>query len=170
MWSLIYLEYVRCVCVWVKFYLRQNKGCSPGDSTLDSSEKLPQRGSGGSSIYMFLVKEEFTAIKSLLYKRFSACHEELMSSRRDLVLSWTCGDARIQIMKSVPENIYLAKDLFYQFSWSTKCLSLHPELLSGHIQGQQLQEHRIQSAENVEADGKCPWQCQFVVDRFSKWS
>ena len=103
------------VCVWVKFYLRQNKGCSPGDSTLDSSEKLLQRGSGGSSIYMFLVKEEFTTIKSLLYKRFSACHEELMSSRRDLVLSWTCGDARIQIMKSVPENIYLAKDLFYRF-------------------------------------------------------
>ena len=68
-------------------------------------------------------------------------------------------------MKSVPENIYLPKDLSYQFSWSTECLSLHPELPSGHIQGQQLQEHRIQSAEIVEADGKCPWQCQSVVDR-----
>ena len=33
---------------------------------------------------------------------------------------------------------YLSKDLFHQFPWSTECLILHPELLSGHIEGQQL--------------------------------
>ena len=47
------------------------------DSTSDSA--LFQRGRGGRSIYQILVKEEFNAIKSLLYKRFSAIREELMS-------------------------------------------------------------------------------------------
>ena len=59
----------------------QNEDCSPGDGTSDSSEKLLQRDSGGRSIYMILVKgSEFNAIKHSLYKRFSAGHEELMSS------------------------------------------------------------------------------------------
>ena len=57
----------------------QNEDWSPGDSTSDSSERLPQRGSGGRSIYKILVKEEFNAIKCLLYKRFSARHKELMT-------------------------------------------------------------------------------------------
>ena len=43
-------------------------------------EKLFQRGNGGRSIYMILVKGEFSAIKHLFYKSFSASHEELMSS------------------------------------------------------------------------------------------
>ena len=33
-----------------------------------------------------------------------------------------CKDARI--MKSVPENISLSKDLFYQFPWSTESFPL----------------------------------------------
>ena len=33
----------------------------------------------GGSIYMILVKEEFSAIKCLFYKRFSINHEELIS-------------------------------------------------------------------------------------------
>ena len=33
----------------------------------------------GRSIYMILVKGEFSAIKCLFYKRFSISHEELMS-------------------------------------------------------------------------------------------
>ena len=43
------------------------------------TERLLHRGSGGRSIYKILVKGEFSAIKCLLYKRFSASHEELMS-------------------------------------------------------------------------------------------
>ena len=56
-----------------------HEGCSLGDSTSDSSKRLLQRGSGERSIYKILVKGEFSAIKHLLYKRFSASHEELMS-------------------------------------------------------------------------------------------
>ena len=44
-------------------------------------------------------------------------------------------------MKSVSENIYLSKDLFPQFPWSTECLALHPEF-SRSVKGQQLQQHR----------------------------
>ena len=50
-----------------------------------------------------------------------------------------CKDARI--MKSVPENISLSKDLFYQFPWSTESFPLHPEFLSGSAEGQKLQQH-----------------------------
>ena len=62
-------------------------------------------------------------------------------------------------MKSVPENIYR---LVPQFPWSTECLTLHPELPSGHIEGQQLQQHRIQSLHWKVANA--PGKCQFVVD------
>ena len=61
-----------------------------------------------------------------------------------------CKDARI--MKSVPENISLSKDLFYQFSWHTKCLILHPELPSGRAEGQQLEQHRSQSLQRQMAN------------------
>ena len=50
------------------------------------AEKLPQIGSKRSSMYMILVKGEFSAIQCLLYKRFSASHEEVMSPWWDLVL------------------------------------------------------------------------------------
>ena len=49
-----------------------------------------------------------------------------------------CKDARI--MKSVPENISLSKDLFYQFPWSTESFTVHPEFLSGSAEGQKLQQ------------------------------
>ena len=60
-------------------------------------------------------------------------------------------------MKSVPENTQLSKDPFHQFSWHTKSLILHPELPSGQVEGQQLQQHRIQSPQRQMADalGKC---------------
>ena len=57
--------------VRAKFYLRQNKDCSRGYRSSDSSEKLLQRGSRGKSIFKILVKGEFNAIKCLLCKRFS---------------------------------------------------------------------------------------------------
>ena len=54
----------------------------------------------------------------------------------------------------------------HQFLWSTECLTLHPEFLSGSIKSQQLQQHRqmanilvVQSLENTL--GKY----QFLADR-----
>ena len=47
---------------------------------------------------------------------------------------------------------YLSEDLFHQFSWSTECLPLHPEPLSGHVKGQQLQQHRMQSTQRKLAN------------------
>ena len=41
---------------------------------------LLQTRSGGRSIYKILVKGEFSAIKRLLYKRFSTSYEDLTSS------------------------------------------------------------------------------------------
>ena len=70
------------VRVKVKFYLGQNEDCSLRDSISDSSEKLLQRGSGGRSIYMILVKGKFNSVKHL----FSANYEELMFIWRELVL------------------------------------------------------------------------------------
>ena len=67
----------------VSFIWGQNEDCSLGDSTSERSEKLLQ--GGGRSIYI-LVKEEFSAITCLVYKRFYASEEELMSPGRDLVL------------------------------------------------------------------------------------
>ena len=75
-WSLVFknmLTKKRCTTweLWVKFYLGQNKDDSPGDSTSVSSERLLQRGSGGRrSLYIILVKGEFSAVKCLLYKVF----------------------------------------------------------------------------------------------------
>ena len=70
-------------------------------------------------------------------------------------------------MKSVPENIWVSKDLFYQLRWNTECLIFYPEIPSG--KGQQLQQHRqmanalvaVQSLAN--AIGKC----QFVADKIN---
>ena len=59
--------------------MKQNEDYNPGDRT-SNTEKLPQRGSGGRSISKIFEKMEFSAVKGLLYKRFSAIYEELMSS------------------------------------------------------------------------------------------
>ena len=50
----------------------------------------------GEGQYMIFMKGEFSAIRHLLYKRFSASHLELMSSWRDLVLFWMWGEAKIR--------------------------------------------------------------------------
>ena len=62
----------------VRFCWVQNEDCSSRDSSSASSEKLFQNGSGGRSMYMILVKGEFSAIKCLFYKWFSASYEDLM--------------------------------------------------------------------------------------------
>ena len=33
------------------------------------------------------------------------------------------GDARIEIIKSVPKNIQISKDLSHQIPWRTECLT-----------------------------------------------
>ena len=65
-------------------------------------------------------------------------------------------------MKSIPEDIYLSKDLFHEILWSTECLTLHPEFPSGGVEGQQLQQHRVQSLQRQMANALCKH--QFVVD------
>ena len=91
--------------LWVKFCLRLNEDCSLGDSTSDSSERLIQSGNGGWSVYKILLKREFSAIKCLFYERFSASHKELMSPWRGFSAFLDMRrDARIWIVKSVPEN------------------------------------------------------------------
>ena len=83
-----YWIWSRCTTwqLWVKFYLGQNEDCSPGGSTSGSSERPLHRGSGGSSLYKVLVNGEFSAIKQLLYKRFSVSHKDLILPWTDLVL------------------------------------------------------------------------------------
>ena len=48
----------------------------------------------------------------------------------------------------------------------TECLTVHPELSSGHVEGQQLQQQRAQSLQRQMANalGKC----QFVVCTWNK--
>ena len=64
-------------------------------------------------------------------------------------------------MKSVPENIYL-KPHSTGFLGTQNASFLHPELPSGRVEGQQLQQHRVQSLQRQMANalGKC----HFVVD------
>ena len=56
-------------------------------------------------------------------------------------------DTRIGLIKLVSENIWVSEDLSCQFSQSTEYLicSFHPKLLSGSVEGQQLQQHMIES-------------------------
>ena len=72
----------RCTtwALWVKFYLVQNKDCSPGDSTSVSSERLLQKCSGGRPICDFWegVVQDSSMQLSTHFTRFSASHEELM--------------------------------------------------------------------------------------------
>ena len=74
-------------------------------------------------------------------------------------------------MKSDPENIYLSKDLFLQFSWSTECLILHPEFPLEGVEAQQLQSHRVPSPQRQMSDALVVQsltnvlsKCHFVVD------
>ena len=65
-----------------------NPGIEPGSPALQA-DSLPSEALGkppGEGKYMILMQGEFSAIRCLLSKRFSASHKELMSPRRDLVL------------------------------------------------------------------------------------
>ena len=94
---------------------------------------------------------------------------------RDLVLLWIGGDARIEIIKSVPKNIQLSTDQSYQSPWSRVPRSTLKSLW-GCWKSIALAEWGSISA---EAEGK--WLCrsligsaldkwQFVVDMALLWS
>ena len=79
----------------------QNEDCIQGTSISDSSEKLLQRGSGVRSICKIAVKWKLSAIKCLLCKRFSASHEELMSSWSVWVLLEICQENMLVIANTL---------------------------------------------------------------------
>ena len=60
------------------------------------------------------MKRELDAIRPLLYKNFSASHEELTAPQRDSVLSNICGDARLGITEPVPERIRPSEAVSHQ--------------------------------------------------------
>ena len=83
------------------------------------------------------------------------------------------GDARIEIIKSVPKNIKLSKDLFHQIPWSTECLNSTLNFLRVCWRSTAIAARGLISM----ADGKCLCfsvvdsalgKCQFVVD-IRKW-
>ena len=144
-------------------------------------EAAPERHWGRSK-YEILLKGELEAIKRLLYKNFSASHEELMSPQRDSVRFNIWGDARIGITKSVPENICPSGDVFHQFPWSTECLRLRPEFPVGVSQvsscsttGSQLRRGRRQRPlwsslfscwQVLLARANLPWRVRPSMDRW----
>ena len=130
------------VASWVLFGAKW--GLSPGNRTSDSSERLLRRGSQGRSIYKTLMKGEFHAIKCLLYEKFFASHEELMSTRRDSVVFLE----EMQGLGSWNQFLKITKDQVHQSPWSTECL-LPTWTPSEGVEGQQLQQRRIQSLEWV---------------------
>ena len=89
----------------------------------------------GKTIYKVLVKGEFNTMKHSFYKRLFVSHEDLKGcTMKDsectfMVKGFTMKgfsaslDARIEIIKSVPKNIQLSKDLSHQIPWSTECLT-----------------------------------------------
>ena len=71
----------QCESFKLGFIWGQNNVCSLGDSTSDSSEKLFQKGSGGRSIYVILVKGKFMQSSTYFTKVFLLvkrgwCHHE----------------------------------------------------------------------------------------------
>ena len=141
----------------VKFYLRQNEDCSMGDSTPDSSEKLLQPGSGGGR-YNFgeggvqcnqalVLQKVFCSFQGadVNMKGFSA----FINMKR--CKDWDHETTKISNYLRTSSTNFLGAE----------CLTLHPELSSGHVEGQQLLQQRAQSLHRQMANalGKC----QFVV-------
>ena len=118
-------------------------------------EGLLRRGSVGGGRYVWFWWRRSSRHSGTVYERFSASNEELMAPWRDLVLFQTWRDARIGIMKSVPENIWLAKDLFR--------VSLEHRVPRSPTwrefrAGQRSAAAPAQDPVSTEAGGRCPWQ------------
>ena len=130
----------------LKFYLKQNEDCSLGDSTSDTSEKLLWRGRGKGYICDFgegrvpAIKHIFFFRRILLVMRSSHHHEGFLcflDVRR--YKNWAYNTSFWK---------YLSEDLYSHFPnlpLSTEYLisTLHPELLSGGVENQQLEQHMI---------------------------
>ena len=151
-----------------KFYLGQNEHCIPGDSTSDSSERLLQRGSGARSVYKILVRGEFNAVKCLFYKGISASHHSA-----DVVMK---GFNAFLGMKRCKDWDHEISSWKYLSTW--KCLT-PPWTPSGDLEGQQLQQQKVQSLPRQMANAlvlvvqlleNSLGQCRFVVDRAPSWS
>ena len=75
-------------------------------------------------------------------------------------------------MKSVPANTLLSRDPLHQLPWSTECPPVHPELPSGRVEGQRLQQRGVPPPQRraakarvaVQSLAKALGKCQFVVD------
>ena len=81
------------------------------------------------------------------------------------------GDARIAIIKSVPESIQLSKDLLHQIPWRTEA-SFHLEFLQGVLKanscsstGFKLQRQMANALVAVQSLAKAHGKCQFLVYR-----
>ena len=110
-----------------------------------------RKAAGKTSIYVIWVKGQYLQSGTYILQKVSASlvkvnarHEEQTSPWRISVLFYIWEDARIGLIKSAPENIYL-KTCPSSFSQSTEYLisALHPELLSQGVENQRLQKHMI---------------------------
>ena len=127
--------------LWVKFYLGAKWGLQPGRQHLrELWETAPERQWGKVNIWDFgdgvecnpaLTLQGFLLVtrSDVIFKGFNA----YLDTRR-------CKDA-----KSVPENIQLSKHLSHQIPCSTECLTPPWTGPSGRAEGQQLQQHKVQS-------------------------
>ena len=132
---------------WVLF------GAKWGLQPSDSSERLFQSGSRGRSMYKISVKGEFNTIKCLLYKRFSATQEDLMSSGRGLVLFSRYEE--IQGLESWNQFLKIPSHLK---SSPTRSLEhrVPPSTLSSLRGCWRSAAATAQGSVSAEADGKCP--------------
>ena len=108
--------------------------------------EIAPRGSQGRSIYKISVKGELSAIKGLVYKSFvtrSWCHLE--------GIKWFSRFEEVQRLGSWNQFLKISQDLFHQIPWSTEGLT-PPWTPSEGIEGQQLQQHRVQCPQKQMAN------------------
>ena len=129
----------------VKFYLGPNEDCSPGDSISDSSEKRLQRGSGGRSVYMWFWWRRSTCNRAHIFFVQGFCQS------RGAVVTIKDFSAFLDMRRyknwahKISSWKYLSEDLFCQFFPEHRVphFCSPPELLSGGVESQQLQQHMI---------------------------
>ena len=82
---------LRKCTVWelhVKFYLGQNEDCSLGDSTSSSSEKLLQRGGEKFSVYVILVKGEYTQSSTYYLQKVFSSLMKVTANHKEQIPPW----------------------------------------------------------------------------------
>ena len=91
-----------------------------------------------------------------------ACSSPRGGRRVSTLSDWTELNWRTVIMKSVPDSIQPSKDLAHQIPWSTECLTL-PWTPSGGVEGQQLQQHRVQPLQRQMANALVVWSLAMLL-------